>query len=309
MLTSTPSEPERRGDQSGTLGGFPDPPATDSARAEPELRPRDQSGTLGGFPDPPATDSARAEPELRPRETTTDTLLRGRITLLQPARGFRSSLDPVLLAGFLAPPFGRMLDIGCGTGALAFLLLTADPNSSGVAVELQPRLARLARAGAARNGFASRLAVIEGDVAALADADLPSASFDLVATNPPFRRTSAGLPSPDGEKARAHHEITLTLPQWSAVAARVVRPGGRVAAIFAAERLGELLAQLDADGLAAARVRAVHPEADRPATRVLVEARRAPRASLVLEPPLVVHGTHGTGRRFSEEVARMLGEA
>ncbi len=29
--------------KTGTLGGFPDPPATDSARAEPELRPRDRS--------------------------------------------------------------------------------------------------------------------------------------------------------------------------------------------------------------------------------------------------------------------------
>jgi tRNA1Val (adenine37-N6)-methyltransferase len=256
----------------------------------------------------PTSTSTAPEPR-EGADTITDTLLRGRITLLQPARGFRSSLDPVLLAGFLAPPFGRLLDIGCGTGALAFLLLTADPDCEGVAVELQPRLARLARAGAARNGFASRLAVIEGDVGALAEAELPPASFDLVATNPPFRRPSAGLPSPDDEKARAHHEITLTLPQWSAVAARAVRPGGRVAAIFAAERLGELLGQLDADGLAVARVRAVHPEADRPATRVLVEARRAPRAALVLEPPLIIHGTHGTGRRFSEEVARMLGEA
>ena len=36
-------------------------------------------------------------------EITTDTLLRGRVTLLQPRRGFRSSLDPVLLARFLAP--------------------------------------------------------------------------------------------------------------------------------------------------------------------------------------------------------------
>ena len=253
--------------------------------------------------------STPSEPERQSDQFTTDTLLRGRITLLQPARGFRSSLDPVLLAGFLAPPFGRVLDIGCGTGALAFLLLAADPDSRGVAVELQPRLARLARAGAARNGFASRLSVIEGDVGALPEADLPSSSFDLVATNPPFRRPAAGLPSPDQEKARAHHEITLTLPQWSAVAARVVRPGGRVAAIFAADRLGELLLQLEADGLAVARVRTVHAAANRPATRVLVEARRAPPSSVVLEPPLIVHGTHGTGRRFSEEVARMLGEA
>lgn len=242
-------------------------------------------------------------------DCTTDTLLRGRITLLQPARGFRSSLDPVLLADFLVPPFGRVLDIGCGTGALAFLLLAADPASSGVAVELQPRLARLARAGAARNGFASRLAVIEGDVGALAEAELPPASFDLVATNPPFRRPSDGLPSPHAEKAHANHEITLTLPQWSAVAARVVRPSGRVAAIFAAERLGELLARLAADGLGAARLRAVHPQADRPAARVLVEARPGPRAAPVVEPPLIVHGAHGRGGRFSAEVARMLGEA
>ncbi len=52
--------------QPGTLEGFPDPPATDSAR-QAELRPRAiQPGTLGGFPDPPATDSAR-QAELRPR--------------------------------------------------------------------------------------------------------------------------------------------------------------------------------------------------------------------------------------------------
>jgi len=51
--------------ESGTLGGFPGPPAADSAR-QAELRPRDLSGTLGGFPGPPAADSAR-QAELRPR--------------------------------------------------------------------------------------------------------------------------------------------------------------------------------------------------------------------------------------------------
>src|SRR4051812_16485136 len=53
-------------DRVGTLGGFPRPPATDSAR-QAELRPRDRVGTLGGFPRPPATDSAR-QAELRPRD-------------------------------------------------------------------------------------------------------------------------------------------------------------------------------------------------------------------------------------------------
>ena len=33
---------------------------------------------------------------------------------------------------FLEPPYGRFLDIGCGTGALSFLLLARDPAAAGV---------------------------------------------------------------------------------------------------------------------------------------------------------------------------------
>jgi tRNA1Val (adenine37-N6)-methyltransferase len=237
---------------------------------------------------------------------TADTLGRGRITLFQPARGFRSSLDPVLLAGFCgSAPFGRVLDIGCATGALAFLLLAGDGAASGVGVELQPRLAALARRGAVHNGFADRLQILEGDVRALA-ASLPPASFDLVATNPPFRLLSDGRSSPDEERARAHHEITLTLPQWVAVAARVVHPQGRVAAIFAADRWVELEAALHTRGLHPTRQRLVHPVADRPATRVLVEARPSAAISLRIEPPLVIQGSGG--QRFSDEVQRLLGD-
>ena len=67
-------------------------------------------------------------------DTTVDALLSGRVILVQPRRGFRSSLDPLLLARFLAPPYGRFLDIGCGTGALSFTLLADDPAASGVGV-------------------------------------------------------------------------------------------------------------------------------------------------------------------------------
>src|SRR6185436_3580531 len=61
------------------------------------------------------------------QDITADTLRAGRVRIFQPARGARMSLDPVLLEGFLAPPHGRFLDIGCGSGALSFLLLARDP--------------------------------------------------------------------------------------------------------------------------------------------------------------------------------------
>ena len=236
-----------------------------------------------------------------PDEITRDTLLRGRVKLLQPRRGYRSSLDPVLLAGFLAPPFGRFLDIGCASGALSFLLLAHDPAARGLGVEIQPRLSALAGQGRLDNGFADRFDVVTGDVRARGVVDV--AAFDLVAINPPFRSVGTGVLPPLSEKALANYEISLALAEWLEVAARAVRPSGRLATIFPAGRWADLQAALAGCGFFIARLRQVAARAGQAPSRVLVEARRRP-VEAATEPLLVVHAESG----YSDEVRRMLGE-
>jgi tRNA1Val (adenine37-N6)-methyltransferase len=237
-------------------------------------------------------------------EVTVDALLRGRVRLYQPARGARMSLDPVLLAGFVSPPFGRFLDIGCGAGALSFLMLARDPAATGVGVELQPRLAALAVRGRDDNGWRARLEIVTADVRERRP-EVATGSFDLVATNPPYRSLREGNVSPDEERALAHHEVALALDEWLDAAARAVRPGGRVAAILPAPRAAELLEAMRSRSLAPVRLRAVHPFLDRAASRVLVEAEPGGRRPLCFEPPLVVHVE---GSRYTPEVLQMLGE-
>ena len=241
-------------------------------------------------------------------EITADTLRAGRVRIFQPARGARMSLDPVLLEGFLPPPHGRFLDIGCGTGALSFLLLARDPAAGGVGVELQPRLAALATRGRDENGWQERLEIVVGDVRNVKEMGdrIGAASFDLVATNPPYRTLAGSRRPPDDERALSHQEISLALAEWVACAARAVRPGGRVAAIFPAERAADLLAEMRSRDLVPSRMRVVHPRAGEPASRVLVEAERAGRRPLTIEPPLYVHAD---GARYTPEVLRLLDEA
>ncbi len=234
-------------------------------------------------------------------EITRDTLLRGRVKLFQPRHGFRSSLDPVLLSGFLLPPYGRFLDIGCASGALSFLLLERDQTSCGVGVEIQPRLARLAQQGANENGFADRFAVVTGDVRA--PGVVAPGGFDMVATNPPFRALGTGVLPPLSEKALANHEVALALGDWLKVAALALREDGRLGTIFPFDRWDELRDGLAERGLSVARFRPVVAKADEAPRRILVEARRG-RADALAEPPLVVHERGG----YSSEVRRMLGE-
>ena len=234
---------------------------------------------------------------------THDTLLRGRVKLIQPARGFRSSLDPVLLAGFIHSPYGHFLDIGCGTGALSFLLLARDPAATGLGVELQPRLAGLATQSVAANGFGTRFAVVAADVRNAGSA--PAAAFDLVASNPPFRPLGRGVLPPQMERSLAHHEVALTLAEWLAVTGAALRPDGRLAAIYPTDRFDEMRATLTARGLTMARLRMVQAQTDARASRFCFEARRSALVKETqTEEPLVVHEQG----KYSAEVRHMLGD-
>lgn len=240
-------------------------------------------------------------------DVTVDTLFRERVTLLQPARGFRSSLDAVLLASFVRPPFGRFVDVGCATGAVGFSLAALDAAATGVGVEIQPRLAALARRGLTRNDFDGRVAIVEADIRRAAGRPpLPRAGFDLVVSNPPFRPLAGGVVSPDPEIAQAHHELTLTLSECLDAAAVLRKPNGRVALILLASRVGELVSGLAGRGLAPRRLRFVHPTLDKPASRVLVEAGDDPGGAppCEVEAPLALRGADG----HSDEMRKILGE-
>ena len=68
---------------------------------------------------------------------------------------------------------------------------------------------------------------------------------------------------------------------------------------FPPERLDELLAGLTRAGLAAKRLRLVHPRPDEPARILLAEAVAHGRPGLTVEPPLVLHEGSGPDTRFT----------
>lgn len=235
---------------------------------------------------------------------TRDTLLCGRVTLFQPAQGFRSSLDPVLLAGSLSPPFGRFLDIGTGTGAVSFLLLARDSAAVGVGLEIQPLLAHLCGRAVAVNGFGDRFALRCEDAR---HAHIEPASFDLVVSNPPFRALGQGPLPPSPGKAQAHHELSLALADWVSLAAKALRPGGTLAVVFPWTRSNELITQVQAAGFGVVRIRPVLPRTNMAPARVLVFATRGLGDLVTTLAPLVLHGPGE--ERYSAEVRAMLGEA
>jgi len=112
-------------------------------------------------------------------------------------------------------------------------------------------------------------------------------------------------PPPHAERSLAHHEVALTLAEWLAVAEASLRPDGRLAAIYPADRLDEMRAALAARGLTITRLRMVHAQAGARASRFCFEARQSELVTKTqTEAPLVVHEQG----KYSAEVRHMLGE-
>lgn len=233
---------------------------------------------------------------------TATTLLDGRVRLLQPVEGYRVAVDPVLLAACVPETArGRVLDVGVGTGAALGCVLARCPQVSGVGVEVHPPHAALARQMLGLNGWEHRAQVVEGDFTAR-PAPVPGSAFDWVITNPPYH--GPGTAPPDAGRAGAHMEA-VPLAQWLAFCVRCLAPQGQVAVVHRADRAGDILAALSADGkVGALTVVPLWPKAGMAAKRVLVTGRKGSRAPLTLHPGMVLHRPDGAFTPEAEQILR-----
>jgi tRNA1(Val) A37 N6-methylase TrmN6 len=234
-----------------------------------------------------------------------DTVLGGRVRLRQSTEGYRAGLDAALLAAACeATDLSRVLDVGCGVGAVMLAAASRRPLAQFVGLERDPAAAALARDNIALNDLSNRVEVIEGDAAERFSA-LGVATFDAVLSNPPFFDDDRALRGP-AEAKRDAWIAPAGLAAWIDFMLKAVREGGTVTLIHRADRLADILAGL-APKAGSVRIRPVQPFADAPAKRVLVRAIQTGRAPLILLPALVLHDRDG-GKHRPEAEAILRGE-
>jgi len=231
-------------------------------------------------------------------EFSEDPILRGLVRVVQPRRGYRFSLDSLLLADFaLRARFSRALDLGSGSAVIAMILAQRRPRARVLGLEIQPELCEAARRGVALNGLGDRVQIVQGDLRE-AERLVAHGAFGLVVCNPPFHEPAHGEVSPDAGRATARHALCCTLDDVLRAARHACRPGGRVALIHPGRDLPSVA------GLTLRAVRPVVSRAGRPARRYLMELSRSAPGRVQKLPQLLVH----EGAGYTTELRRILGD-
>jgi tRNA1(Val) A37 N6-methylase TrmN6 len=227
------------------------------------------------------------------------TLLGGRVSFAQPECGYRTAIDPVLLAAS-APTTGirSVVDLGCGVGAAMLCFATRAPEAMLVGVEIDDETAAIARTNIVANKLDRRASIVLGDLTR--GALRGQAPFDLVFANPPHHDAARSDPSPHQRKRRAHVEDDLGA--WIDAAARLLKPRGWLAMVHRADRLDDLLAALGRR-FGAIEILPLWPRHGVAAKRLILRARLGARTPIALMPGVVLHEADG---RFTPPVEATL---
>ena len=233
---------------------------------------------------------------------TIDTLLDGRIQIVQPRTGYRVAIDSVLLAASVPVlPKQTVLDAGAGTGAVSFCLVARQPDLRVTALEMNAMHRNMLEKGMELNGMAKQVQLVAGD---LRDPPpgLRSRQFDHVATNPPYYADGCARRPANSSSNAADHQ-TMPLDDWIEACARRVRSGGFLTLIHRAEEIGSLVTALHRQ-FGGLKILPLWPDSmAASAKRVILSARKGSRAPAQLCRGVVLHEADGS---FTSKVQKIL---
>jgi tRNA1Val (adenine37-N6)-methyltransferase len=225
------------------------------------------------------------------------------IRLYQPKNGYRFSVDSLLLYDFVKlRKVGSIADLGAGSGIIGILLAGKYPGASVDLFEFQDNLVKLAEQNVALNHVEDRVHVVQCDLRDLDASRELFPHYDLVVSNPPFRRLRSGRLNVHEERAIARHEITLRLHECIHAASSLLRSRGRFCIIYHPCRLSELMDVMKRKGIETKRIRFVHSTPSSEAKMVLLEAVQGGRVGLRVEDPLYIYREEGG---YTEEMEKI----
>jgi len=236
-------------------------------------------------------------------DETLDALFNGRVALYQSRTGYRFSLDTLLLAHFVAVKRSEtIIDLGTGNGVIPLFLAHLHPTTKVTGVELQTAMVERARRNVELNERERQIRIIGGDVRAVKQLGA-AASFDVVVCNPPYRKPGSGRVSANDEKQIARHEMAGNLADFLCAGSFLLRTKGRLAIVYPAVRLIDLLAAMRQARIEPKRLRMVHSRPSVEASLVLAEGIKGGKSGVKVSAPLVIYRR---GKKYTGEVASMI---
>ncbi len=240
--------------------------------------------------------------ELRENERIDDLEFKD-LKIIQNKNGFCYGIDSVLLSDFAKniKSNSKVIDLGTGTGIINILLSGKTNAKEFVGVEIQEEVAEMAKRSVELNKLENKIKIINEDILNLKNI-FDKNYFDVVVTNPPYKKANTGVISKENKKLISRHEIAATLRDFIHISSYVLKDFGEFYMVHRPERLVDIFSIMREEKIEPKKIKFVYPSKNKKSNMVLIKGVKLGGDFLEFDDNLYVYDEKG---EYTEDILRI----
>lgn len=240
--------------------------------------------------------------ELKENERIDDLEFKG-LKIIQNEKGFCFGMDSVLLSDFAKniKNNSTVLDLGTGTGIIPILLCGKTNLRKVVGIEIQKDVANMAKRSSQLNNLQDRFEVVNINIIDLKNI-YEKQSFDVIVTNPPYKKENTGITNENEAKLISRHEITANLEDFISISKDLLKDKGEFYMVHRPERLVDILSLMRKYKIEPKILKFVSPNKNKEPNLILIKGIKNANSFLKVEKPLYVYNEDG---KYTNEILKI----
>ena len=242
------------------------------------------------------------EINLKENERIDDLEFKG-LKIIQNSDGFCFGIDSVLLSEYAKniKKDSLVIDLGTGTGIIATLLCGKTEAKKIVGVEVQEEVYDMAKRSIELNNLQDRFEIINENITNLKSI-YEANTFDVVVTNPPYKKENTGLKNENEKKIISRHEVKASLEDFIEVTKYLLKDKGEFYMVHRPDRLVDIISLMRKYKIEPKQIRFVCPSIDKAPNLVLIKGVKNGGEFLKVEKDLYVYNVDGS---YTDEILKI----
>ncbi len=225
------------------------------------------------------------------------------LKMIQNKNGFCFGIDSILLTDFAKKikKDARVIDLGTGTGIIATLLCKKTTLKEIIGVEIQREVYDMAQKSIKLNQLENQFKIINEDIIDL-NKILEKNTFDVVVTNPPYKKKGTGIKNEEKKKIISRHETTATLEDFIRISKDLLKDKGEFYMVHRPDRLVDIIEIMRKYKIEPKIIRFVYSYQNSEPKLVLIKAIKNAKSFLKIEKNLYIYDEKG---KYTEEINKI----
>ena len=225
------------------------------------------------------------------------------LKIIQNKDGFCFGIDSVLLTDFAKniKNNSKVIDLGTGTGIISILLSGKTNRTNFVGVEVQSEVADMAKRSVNLNNLENRIKILNMNILDLKK-EYKKGDFDVVVTNPPYKKLNTGVININDKKLISRHEVKASLEDFIEISSFLLKDFGEFYMVHRPDRLVDIFYIMRQNEIEPKRIKFVYPNKNKKANLILVKGIKKGKPFLEYENNLYIYDDKGN---YTEEILKI----